>query len=138
MKCDDPIEILASLPSDYTESIALKNVDILQSSRGISYNTYKLNEFMNNINNGTADCVFVTVFGIDGPALTGILKFDGTTIWFCYDNSRFSGIPRDIYSFILKEIYTEIREISGLTLQYYYGKTITGKRLTIYRVILEW
>ncbi|WP_312106143.1 hypothetical protein [Lachnoclostridium sp.] len=107
MDCSDSVKLLLSVPFDYTVKMAYQNNDILNTPTAKSFNTGRLNLFIENVNNKIPDCVFITTFGIDGPAVTSILKFDGNTISFTYDRSRYSKIPGDISSYHIKKLYTE-------------------------------
>jgi hypothetical protein len=75
-------------PYNYTVEMAYINNDILNTPTAKSINTGRLNQFVQNVNNGIPDCVFITTFGIDGPATTSILKYDGSDITYITDNSN--------------------------------------------------
>lgn len=92
MDCSNPKEFLLSVPYDYTEEMAFINNDILLTYKKKSINTGRLNYFLQNVEKGISDCVFITTFGLDGPATTSILKYDSDIITYTEDSSRF-GIP---------------------------------------------
>ncbi len=92
MDCSDPRKLLLSVPYNYTEEMAYINNDILLTHKQKSINTGRLNYFLQNVGKGVPDCVFITTFGLDGPASTSILKYNGDSITYTDDSSRF-GIP---------------------------------------------
>lgn len=137
MDCSDPIKILLSVPHDYTVEMAYNNYDILNTPTAQSINTGRLNLFMQNVNNAVPDCVFITTFGIDGPAATSILKYDGNVITYTYDNSRFSQIYGDIYTNIITNLFTETtQKDDNLIVTSYHASTPEDKDFVIYRDIV--
>jgi hypothetical protein len=90
MNCSNPEEILASLPRDYTVEISLQNQDVLYTPEGQSYNVNKLHQFMYNVERGIPDCIILTTFGIEPPATTAVLYYDGKNVIYTYDSSRVS------------------------------------------------
>ncbi|WP_312369157.1 hypothetical protein [Lachnoclostridium sp.] len=77
MNCINPEELLTSLPTDYTVDMAYKNDDVLLTPESRSYNIAKLNNFIKNVQREIPDCILITTFGIDGPATTSVLSYDG-------------------------------------------------------------
>ena len=136
MNCDDPIQILTSLPYNYTVEMALSNNNVLRTPEGKAYNIKLLYNFINNVNSVVKDCILITYFGLDGPAQTSILKYNGDTITLYTDNSRFSDIHNDTYSNVITEIYSETKNVHGITVQNFYGVTKEALRLTIFSRIL--
>ena len=67
--CSDPEKILLSVPYNYSVEMAFINNDILNTPSAKSINTGRLNLFIQNVNYGIPDCVFITTFGIDGSRL---------------------------------------------------------------------
>ena len=90
MDCSKPEEILASLPRDYTVEMSLQNGDVLYTPEGQSYNIDRLHQFMANVSRGIPDCIIITQFGIEPPAVTKVLYYDGKKIAYTYDESRVS------------------------------------------------
>jgi hypothetical protein len=137
MDCSDPVQILLSVPYEYTVEMAYKNYDILNTPTARSINTGRLNLFMQNINDRISDCVFITTFGIDGPASTSILKYDGSVITYAYDISRFSHIKGDIYTNVITYLFTEtIQNDDNLIVTSYHAITPDNKDFVVYRDIV--
>lgn len=90
MNCEEPKKILASLPKEYTVEMSLQNHDVLYTSEGKSYNVDRLHEFMSNVHKGFPDCIILTVFGLEPPASTAVLYFDGEKIVYTFDDTRIS------------------------------------------------
>lgn len=118
--CSDPERILLSVPYNYTVEMSYINNDILNTPTAKSINTGRLNLFIQNVNNGIPDCVFITTFGIDGPATTSILKYDGNDITYITDNSRLSQIYGDIHSYKIKKLYTKTTNLNNLIVTSYH------------------
>ncbi len=112
--CNDPVKILLLVPYNYSVEMAYIYNDKLNTPTTKSINTGRLNLFIQNVNNGIPDCVFITTFGIDGPATTSILKYDGSDITYISDSSRFSNIYGDIHSYEIKKLYTETTNFNNL------------------------
>jgi len=121
-----------SLPTDYTVDMAYKNNDVLLTPESRSYNTAKLNNFITNVQREIPDCILITTFGIDGPATTSVLNYDGNSLTFTYDNSRYSG-THDIRSFLVKRIYTKLSTNEFSTNLIYYAETYDGYNFQIFR-----
>jgi hypothetical protein len=130
--CNDPVKILLSMPYNYTVEMAFINNDILNTPTAKSINTGRLNLFIQNVNNGITDCVFITTFGIDGPAATSILKYDGRDITYITDNSRFSQIYGDIHYYKIKKLYTETTYFNNLIVTSYHVITSDNIDFVIY------
>ncbi len=133
MDCSDPIELLSSTPFNYTLEMAYENNDILNTPTAKSINTGRLNLFMQNVNNGISDCVFITIWGIDGPPTTSILKYDGSEITYFVDNSRFSKIPGDIQSYKITQLYTDTVDYNNLILTNYHAIDSNNIDFIVYR-----
>jgi hypothetical protein len=112
--------------------MAYINNDILNTPTAKSINTGRLNLFIQNVNNGIPDCVFITTFGIDGPATTSILKYDGSDITYITDSSRFSKIYGDIHSYKIKKLYTETTNFNNLIVTGYHVITSDNIDFVIY------
>lgn len=137
MDCSDPTNILLSVPYDYTVEMAYNNNDILNTPTAKSINTGRLNLFMQNVNTGIPDCVFITTFGIDGPASTSILKYDGSVITYTFDNSRFSQIYGDIYTNVITNLFTETTQNDdNVIVTSYHAITPDDKDFVVYRDIV--
>jgi hypothetical protein len=67
---------LLSLPRDYTPEMAIYNNDILYDRYARTFNLERLLDFINNVNNGIPDCVTLTTYGMDGPAVTKVLQWN--------------------------------------------------------------
>ncbi|ABX41364.1 DUF4362 domain-containing protein [Lachnoclostridium phytofermentans] len=133
MDCSNPVKLLLSVSFDYTIEMAYQNNDILNTPDAKSINTGRLNLFIENVNNKISDCVFITTFGLDGPPTTSILKFDGNTISYTFDNSRYSKIPGDISSHKIKKIYTEKnKDGDNLIFTSYHAVTFDNVDYTIF------
>ena len=130
--CRDPVKILLSVPHNYTVEMALENNDILNTQTAKSINTGRLNLFIQNVNYGVPDCVFITTWGIDGPPTTSILKYDGSVITYTTDNSRFSQTYGDIHSYEIKELFTETTSYPNLLVTSYHAITSDNINLVIY------
>lgn len=138
MNCDNPVQLLTSLPYNYTVDMAVDNHDVLRTPEGKSLNIDLLYSFIENVNRNVKDCIRITYFGLDGPAQTSILQFNGDTITLFIDNSRYSETNNDIYTNIITKIYSEIKNVHGLTIQNFYGLTDKNLRLTIFSSILKY
>lgn len=88
MNCNEPEKILASLPKEYTVEMSLQNQDVLYTPEGKSYNVDRLHEFMSNVQKGYPDCIILTVFGLEPPATTAVLYYDGDEIAYTFDITR--------------------------------------------------
>lgn len=119
-------------PYNYTVEMAYINNDILNTPTAKSINTGRLNLFVQNVNNGIPDCVFITTFGIDGPATTSILKYDGSDITYITDNSRYSQFYGDIHSYKIKKLYTEKTHFNNLIVTGYHVITSDNADYAIY------
>jgi hypothetical protein len=134
--CDDPFSLLLSIPYNYTIEMAFENYDILNTPTARSINTGRLNLFMDYVNNNKPDCVFITTWGIDGPPVTSILKYDGRIITYTVDSSRFSQTYGDIHSYEIKNIYTDTTTHENLVTTNYHAVTNNNLDLLIYRDIV--
>ena len=132
MSCRNPKELLTSLPTDYTVYMAYKNNDVLLTPESKSYNTAKLNNFVKNVQLEIPDCILITTFGIDGPATTSVLSYDGNSLTFTYDNSRNSQ-THDIRSFLVKRVYTKLSTNEFSTNLIYYVETYESYNFQIFR-----
>lgn len=135
MDCNDPIKYLQSVPFDYTVDMAYMNYDILNTPTARSINTGRLNLFIQNLNNGICDCVFITTFGIDGPATTSILKYDGNNITYTIDNSRYNQ-AYSITSYNITTLYTDITSENNLFSTNYHAVTTDNIDFIIYRDVV--
>ncbi len=135
MDCNNPIELLQMIPYDYTVDMAFLNQDILNTPTARSINTGRLKIFITNVENGISDCVYITTFGIDGPATTSILKYDGNNITYIVDNTR-HGKDEHIDTYYVTNIYTDITSEKNLISTNYHVVTTEGKDYIIYRDIV--
>ena len=138
MDCDNPVQLLTSLPYNYTVDMAVDNHDVLRTPEGKGFNINLLYDFTDNVTREVKDCIRITYFGLDGPAQTSILKYNRDTITLFTNNSRFSEINNDIYTHVITRIYSETKEVHGLTVQNFYGLTDKNLRLTIFSSILKY
>jgi len=143
MNCSDPVKFLQTVPLDYTVDMAYVNYDILQTPDARSINTGRLNLFIQNVENGIPDCVFVTTFGLDGPATTSILKFDGRNITYTIDNRRFNienrgndSLDTSIRTYNIRYLYTDITSADNLFTTNYHAVTTDNLDYTIYNDIV--
>ena len=79
---------LEDLPRDYTREMATQNWDVL-IDLVLNFNIGRFLLFMENYNNGISDKIRITQFGIDGPATTSILYYDGSIIIYVVDDTRY-------------------------------------------------
>lgn len=119
-----PEEELSSLPRDYTREIAHINKDII-FDQFISYNVSRFDEFLNNVNNKRSDKVRITLFGIDGPATTSILQYNGDVIRLTIDETRF-GYTDEYYNYYGNQIISQAHERYGDTYETYYLVTMNS------------
>lgn len=138
MDCDNPVQLLTSLPYNYTVDMAVDNHDVLRTPEGKGFNINLLYDFTDNVTREVKDCIRITYFGLDGPAQTSILKYNRDTITLFTNNSRFSEINNDIYTHVITRIYSETKEVHGLTVQNFYGLTDKNLRLTNFSSILKY
>jgi hypothetical protein len=131
MDCSDPIKLLQTVPFEYNVDMAYINQDILNTPTARSINTGRLNLFIQNIEKGVADCVFITTFGIDGPAITSILKFDGYNVTYTVDTTRYDSND-SINVYYVNYMYTDTTSEENLISTNYHVVT-TDNNYTIYR-----
>lgn len=79
---------LEELPRDYTRQMATRNWDVL-IDLVLNFNIGRFLIFMDNYNNGIPDKIKITEFGVDGPATTSILYFDGNIVVYVVDGTRY-------------------------------------------------
>lgn len=79
---------LEELPRDYTRLMATRNWDVL-IDLVLNFNIGRFLIFMDNYNKGIPDKIRITKFGVDGPATTSILYFDGNIIIYVVDDTRY-------------------------------------------------
>jgi hypothetical protein len=70
--------------------MALQNHDVLYTPKGQSYNVDRLHQFILNVDRGIPDCIIITTFGLDAPAVIAVLYYDGEKIIYTFDASRYS------------------------------------------------
>jgi hypothetical protein len=119
MNCNNPEGILSTLPRDYTVEMALRNHDVLYTPEGQSYNVERLQKFMSNVDRCIPDCIIITTFGIEPPAVTAVLYYDGENIVYSYDSSRVSPSYK-IQTFYGTSIFAETKKHSQFNITYYY------------------
>lgn len=137
MDCSDPVKILLSVPYYYTLEMAYENNDILNTPTAKSFNTGRLNLFLQNVMNCVSDCVFITKWGIDGPPTTSILKFDGNNILYYTDTSRDSQTDREtnrkINIYNILKLYIDKSSYNNLIVTNYHALTKENFDFIIYR-----
>jgi hypothetical protein len=79
---------LEELPRDYTRQMATQNWDVLIDLI-LNFNIGRFLIFMDNYNKGIPDKIRITKFGVDGPATTSILYFDGNIVVYVIDGTRY-------------------------------------------------
>jgi hypothetical protein len=136
MNCNYPEEILASLPRDYTVEMALENGDVLYAPEGQSYNVERLHQFMANVNRRTPDCIILTVFGIEPPAVTKVLYYDGEKIAYTYDTTRVSEAYK-IQTIYGTNIFAVTHKPTQFTETTYFLDRVGEKPWIIFRDYLE-
>jgi hypothetical protein len=136
MDCSKPEEILASLPRDYTVEMALENGDVLYTPKGQSFNVERLHQFMANVNRGIPDCIIITEFGMEPPAVTKVLYYDGDKISYTYDTTRVSEAYK-IQTVYGTNIFAEVTKSSQFNIIYYYLNIPGEKPWPIFKDILE-
>jgi hypothetical protein len=119
MNCNEPEEILTKLPRNYTVEMALENGDVLYTPEGQSYNLERLHKFISNIDRGIPDCIIITWFGIEPPATTAVLYYNGKEIAYTYDSTRISEAYK-IETIYGTNIFEITSEPSQFTVTYYY------------------
>lgn len=87
---------LEALPRDYTRQMATRNWDVLIDLI-LNFNIGRFLIFMDNYNKGIPDKITITKFGVDGPATTSILYFDGNIVIYVVDDTRYP--TNEIYTF---------------------------------------
>ncbi len=88
---------LEALPRNYTPPMAKRNRDIVYN--GVkNFNIGRFLIFMNNYYNGISDKVTIASFGIDGPASTAVLCYDGNLVTYVIDGSRYQTAEFNYYS----------------------------------------
>lgn len=119
---------LESLPRDYTEIMAKTNRDVVDRDV-LTYNIGRFLIFLDNYNKGIPDKIRITSFGIDGPASTAILYYDGDLITYVIDSSRYQS--GSFYTFFGKEIVVSMRELRGDMVIDYNLITLDGKKMPV-------
>lgn len=79
---------LEALPRDYTRLMATRNWDVL-IDLVLNFNIGRFLIFMDNYYKGIPDKIRITKFGVDGPATTAILYFDGNIVVYAVDGTRY-------------------------------------------------
>lgn len=111
-------QYLLSLPRDYTPEMEKNNNDILYDSYARTYNLERLLDFINNVNNGVPDYVTVTTYGMDGPAVTKVLQYNGNTIIYTYDGTRYP-YENKIITYIGDKIDINTQNMYGVIVTFY-------------------
>jgi hypothetical protein len=84
---------LEALPRDYTQTMATRNWDVVYHMV-TNFNIGRFLIFIDNYYKGIPDKIRIAKFGIDGPATTAILYYDGNLITYVVDDTRY---PTDGY-----------------------------------------
>lgn len=71
---------LSLIPKEYTFQMALHNQDVMKQGF-VSYNTNRLQQFMDNVKANIPDKIRITIYGIDNQNVS-ILQYDGSLIIF--------------------------------------------------------
>lgn len=130
-----PERILSSIPKNLTPEMALHDNDIIFDQTA-SYNTDWLLEFMNKLNRGIPDRVIIATFGIDGPAVTSLLQYDGNMIRLTIDSSR-NGVQKEYTNFYGYQIDSQIRHLDGVTSEIYYLVTTDNQLIPFFTNIMK-
>lgn len=72
---------LSLLPTDYTFQMALNNGDVIALGAQ-PYYLIRIQQFLNNVENGIPDKIRITIFNVDGYPTISILQYDGYNIIF--------------------------------------------------------
>lgn len=105
---------LEALPRDYTRIIATRNWDVMTDSI-MNFNIGRLLLFMDNYGRGIPDKISITKFGVDGPATTARLYYNGNLFTYVVDETRYAS--GEFYSYyghemIVKKRYLNNNEIA--------------------------
>lgn len=100
---------LETLPRDYTKETATRNWDVL-TNMIFNFNIGRFLIFMSNYQQGIPDRINITKFGVDGPATTAILYYDGNCIIYAIDDTRYS--PDSFYFYYGYEITVKYRSLN--------------------------
>lgn len=117
---------LESFPREYTEVMAKRNRDIVDKDF-MTYNIGRFLIFLDNFNKGIPDKITITSFGIDGPATTAMVYYDGDFITYVIDSSRYQS--GNFYSFYGKDIAIDMRELRGDMIIDYDLITLDNKKM---------
>lgn len=100
---------LSILPKKYTFEMARGNGDVVWTHTE-AYNLERIEDFMDNIENGIEDMIRVTAFTKEGDAIVKDLEYDGEVINLTIDSTRdkFSENP-DIEKYEFKRLVIEKR-----------------------------
>lgn len=98
---------LSSLPKEYTLHMAKENDDVVWTYKEV-HNLQRLDNFINNLENGTKDMIRVVGFTHEGDAIIKDLEYAGEVINLTSDNTRdeFSASP-SIETYEYKQIVVE-------------------------------
>ncbi len=113
---------LEVLPHDYTRQMATRNWDVVIDMI-LNFNIGRLLIFMNNFDKGIPDKIRITKFGIDGPATTAILYYDGNLVVYVVDDTRYSS--GEFYTYYGNNIIVYNRYMD-------YNEMIIDYNLTLY------
>lgn len=119
---------LENLPRDYTDLMAKRNRDVVDKDI-LTYNIGRFLIFLDNYNKGIPDKITITSFGMDGPATTAIIYFDGAMITYVIDSSRYQS--GNYYTFYGKNIVVDTRELRGDMIIDYDLITLDNKKIPI-------
>lgn len=79
---------LEALPRDYSRTMATRNWDVM-TDMILNFNIGRLLVFMDNYGYRIPDKIRITKFGIDGPATTARLYYDGNLFTYVVDDTRY-------------------------------------------------
>ena len=104
---------LEALPRDYTRVMATRNWDVMTDFI-LNFNIGRFLVFMDNYGRCIPDKIRITKFGIDGPATTARLFYDGNLFTYVIDDTRYSSGKFYIYyghELTTKKRYMDYNEI---------------------------
>jgi len=126
---------LSLLPIDYTRETAVMNNDIM-FDQFIAYNVNRFYEFLDNVNNRIPDKIRITLYGIDGPATTSILQYNGDFIRLTIDETRY-GYNDEYFNYYGNQIISYVQEKSGTIYETYYLITKNNELQRVFVNILN-
>lgn len=105
---------LEALPRDYTRIMVTRNWDVL-TDMILNFNIGRLLVFMDNYGGRIPDKIRITKFGVDGPATTARLYYDGNLFTYVVDDTRYTNgefYTYYGYEMTIKKRYLDYNEIA--------------------------